>query len=296
MDLGFFTAGLVTGLREGVEAALIVSIVLAYLARSGNGRQFGRIWTGVVAALVLSLVVGLLLFVTIGGLKEPAEQLFEGLAMTLAAVVVTWMLFWMRRQAASVKSSLHASVERALTDGGAWGLAILAFTAIIREGIETSLFLLGQTEAAARAEGGAASTLGGALVGMLVAAALGYGFYRGARVLNLRRFFAWTGVALIFIAAGLLGQATHEFLEVATLNGASTPLATTAFDISAVLPHEGNLLGELLRALFGYTSQPEWLTLLVWVAYVVIVLGTFLRPPAPAPVAQRRPGEETRPA
>ena len=115
-------------------------------------------------------------------------------------------------------------------------------------------------------------------------------------MLNLRRFFAWTGVALIFIAAGLLGQATHEFLEVATLNGASTPLATTAFDISAVLPHEGNLLGELLRALFGYTSQPEWLTLLVWVAYVVIVLGTFLRPPAPAPVAQRRPGEETRPA
>ena len=153
MDLGFFTAGLVTGLREGVEAALIVSIVLAYLARSGNRRQFGRIWTGVVAALVLSLVVGLVLFVTIGGLKEPAEQLFEGLAMTLAAVVVTWMLFWMRRQAASVKSSLHASVERALTDGSAWGLAILAFTAIIREGIETSLFLLGQTEAAARAEG-----------------------------------------------------------------------------------------------------------------------------------------------
>lgn len=296
MDLGFFTAGLVTGLREGVEAALIVSIVLAYLTRSGNRRQFGRIWTGVTAAVVLSIAVGLVLFLTIGGLTEPAEQLFEGLAMTLAAAVVTWMLFWMRRQAASVRGSLHASVERALSEGSAWGLAILAFTAIIREGIETSLFLLGQTEAATRAAGGAASTLSGALLGMLVAAALGYGFYRGARVLNLRRFFAWTGVALIFIAAGLLSQAAHEFLEVATLNGASTPLATTAFDISGILPHEGNLLGELLRALFGYTSQPEWLTLVVWVAYVVIVLGMFLRPATPAPAVQRRPEEETRPA
>jgi high-affinity iron transporter len=294
LDVGFFTAGLLTGLREGVEAALIVSIVLAYLGRTGNRRQFGRIWAGVAAAAALSFAVGLALFLTIGGLQEPAEQLFEGLAMTVAAVVVTWMLFWMRRQAASVKSSLHASVERALTEGSAWGLAILAFTAVIREGIETSLFLLGQTQAAARAEGGAASTLGGALVGLLVAVGLGYGFYRGARVLNLRRFFAWTGVALIFIAAGLLSQAAHEFLEVATLNGAATPLASIAFDISAVLPHQGNLLGELLRALFGYTSQPEWLTLIVWVAYVVSVLVMFLRPPAPAPLVRRPTAEETR--
>jgi high-affinity iron transporter len=294
LDVGFFTAGLLTGLREGVEAALIVSIVLAYLGRTGNRRQFARIWAGVAGAAALSFAVGLALFLTIGGLQEPAEQLFEGLAMTVAAVVVTWMLFWMRRQAASVKSSLHASVERALTEGSAWGLAILAFTAVIREGIETSLFLLGQTQAAARAEGGAASTLGGALVGLLVAVGLGYGFYRGARVLNLRRFFAWTGVALIFIAAGLLSQAAHEFLEVATLNGAATPLASIAFDISAVLPHQGNLLGELLRALFGYTSQPEWLTLIVWVAYVVSVLVMFLRPPAPAPLVRRPTAEETR--
>jgi high-affinity iron transporter len=206
------------------------------------------------------------------------------------------MLFWMRRQAASVKSSLHASVDRALTEGSAWGLAALAFTAVIREGIETSLFLLGQTQAAARAEGGAPSTLAGALIGLLVAAVLGYGFYRGARVLNLRRFFTWTGVALIFIAGGLLSQATHEFLEVVTLNGTSTPLADVAFDISAVLPHQGNLLGEMLRALFGYTSQPEWLTLIVWLAYVVGVLFMFLRPPAPAPVASRPAAEETRPA
>ncbi len=296
MDLGFFTAGLLTGLREGVEAALIVSIVLAYLGRTGNRRQFGRIWLGVAAAGALSFAVGLALFLTIGGLGEPAEQIFEGLAMTLAATVVTWMLFWMRRQAASVKSSLHASVERALTEGSAWGLALLAFTAAIREGIETSLFLLGQTQAAAQAEGGAASTLGGALIGLLVAAALGYGFYRGARVLNLRRFFAWTGVALIFIAAGLLSQAAHEFLELVAMSGATTPLASTAFDISSVLPHEGNLVGELLRALFGYTSQPEWLTLVVWVAYVATVLTMFLRPPAPAPIVQRPSEDQPRPA
>ena len=291
MDVGFFTAGLVTGLREGVEAALIVSIVLAYLGRTGNRRQFGKIWLGAGAAIALSVAVGVVLFVTIGGLTEPAEQLFEGLTMVLAAGVVTWMLFWMRRQSASVRNSLHASLDRVLSEGSAWGLAILAFTAIIREGIETSLFLLGQTQAAAQAQGGAGSTLTGALVGLLIAAGLGYGFYRGARVLNLRTFFAWTGVALIFIAAGLLSSAVHEFLEVAEIAGTQVPLSGVAFDISSVFPHEDNLLGELLHAIFGYTARPEWLALIVWAAYVATVLTMYLRP-QPAPAIAARPSEE----
>lgn len=281
MNAGFLTAGLLTGLREGVEAALIVSIVLAYLARTGNTRHFGKIWLGAGAAAVLSLIVGVVLSVTIGGLTEPAEQIFEGIAMFLAAGVVTWMLFWMRRQAAGVRNELHASVDRVLTEGSVWGLAILAFTAVIREGIETALFLLGQTQAAARADGGATSTLLGAFIGLAIAAAIGYGFYRGARVLNLRTFFQWTGVALIFIAAGLLSYGVHEFIDVAAFYGTALPLSSTAFDISGLLPHEGNLLGEMLRAIFGYTSSPEWLTLITWAGYLAIVLTLYLRPLRP---------------
>ncbi|MCJ7710458.1 MAG: FTR1 family protein, partial [Chloroflexi bacterium] len=117
MDLGSFTSGLLTGLREGVEAALIVSIILAYLARTGNHRYFGWIWLGTGVAVLFSLFAGLALYLTVGGLEEPYEQIFEGLTMLLAASVVTWMLFWMRRQAASVKGELQAALDRALSQG-----------------------------------------------------------------------------------------------------------------------------------------------------------------------------------
>jgi high-affinity iron transporter len=279
LDLGFLTTGLLTGLREGVEAALIVSIILAYLARTGNTRHFGRIWIGSGVAMALSLAVGLALFLTIGGLQAPAEQYFEGSAMLLAAGVVTWMLFWMRRTSASIGGELRAGIDRALSEGSLWGLSVLAFTAVIREGIETSLFLLGQVTAARDAEAGAASTLVGALLGIAIAVALGWGFYRGARILNLAAFFRWTGIALVFIAAGLVSHAMHEFIEA----GLITFGTATAFDISAVLPHDSSsLLGQMLRAIFGYSATPEWTTLLAWLAYLASVLFLYLRPMRPA--------------
>lgn len=283
MDFGFLTTGLLTGLREGVEAALIVSIILAYLAKTGNMRHFGKIWLGTVAAIAVSVGVGLLLFVTIGGLKEPAEQIFEGTAMILAAGVVTWMLFWMRRTAANVKGELQASVDRHLVEGSVWGLAILAFTAVIREGIETSLFLMAQAQAATQADGNAFSTLLGALIGLLIAAVIGWGFYRGARVINLRTFFQWTGVALVFIAAGLLSHGIHEFIEAGVV-GVGT---ATAFDISSVLSHDEGI-GQWLRAIFGYSSSPEWVTFISWLAYIVAVLVLYLRPVKPR-VPESRP-------
>ncbi|HEV8490214.1 MAG TPA: iron uptake transporter permease EfeU [Candidatus Limnocylindrales bacterium] len=277
MNLGALSSGLLTGLREGVEAALIVSIVLAYLAKTGNRQYFDRIWLGAGAAIALSLVLGVALFVTIGGFEEPYEQIFEGIVMLVAAGVVTWMLFWMRRQAASVKGELHARIDRALSEGTVWGLTLLAFTAVIREGIETSLFLVGQVNSADTA---APSVLLGAVIGLAIAALLGYGFYRGSRRLNLASFFKWTGVGLVFIAAGLLSHAVHEFIEVGIIQFGTQ----TAFDISAILPHDeadGNLIGQFLRALFGYSATPEVTTLVVHVGYLVTVLLLYLRPTAP---------------
>jgi high-affinity iron transporter len=289
VDFGSFTSGLLTGLREGVEAALIVSIILAYLAKTGNRRHFGKIYAGTIAAVLVSLAAGTGLFLTIGGFEAPYEQIFEGLTMLLAAGVVTWMLFWMRRQSMSVKSELQTSVDRVLSEGGAFGLALLAFTAVIREGLESALFLVGQ---AASAQGAASSVLIGALVGLAISVLIGIGFYRGARVINLRTFFRWTGIALIFIAAGLLSRAVHEFVEIGAIN----VLTQQAFDLSAILPHEAAdgapagvilILGQFLRALFGYTSTPEVVTFVTWLTYVVVVLFLYLRPvkpKAPQPV------------
>ena len=267
MDVGSFTSGLLTGLREGVEAALIVSIILAYLARTGNRAQFGRIWVGTTAAIGVSFAAGLALFLTVGGLQSPYA-------------VVTWMLFWMRRQSGAVRGELHAALERVITDGSVFGLAALAFTAVIREGLETSLFLVAQATSALM---GAPSVLGGALVGLGIAALLGVGFYRGSRRINLGTFFRATGIALIFIAAGLISAAVTELIEIGWVSIGSA----TAFDISTILPHEPMLgapdglplvVGELLRALLGYNSQPSILTIGTWTAYVVIVLALYLRP------------------
>jgi high-affinity iron transporter len=292
LDFGFLLSGLLTGLREGVEAALIVSIILAYLAKTGNQRHFGRIWLGAGAAVAISVVVGLLLFVTIGGFEEPAEQIFEGFAMVIAASVVTWMLFWMRRTAVNIKGELQAGVDRALVQGGILGLSLLAFTAVIREGIETALFLMGQATAAGTE---AWSTLIGAIIGLAIAVAIGYALYRGARVINLRTFFTWTGIALIFIAAGLLSHGIHEFIEA----GWITFGTGTAFDIGAILPHESTpengilgVIGSILRALVGYTSSPEWITFVAWLVYVVVVLYLYTRPVRPSE-AQRKATEPT---
>ena len=323
-DVGAFASGLLTGLREGVEAALIVAIICSYLARTGNARHFGKIWLGVGAAVAVSLVLGALVYVTVGGLEEPYEQIFEGLTMLVAAGVVTWMLFWMRRQASSVKGDLQRAVERVLTEGTAWGLAVLAFTAVIREGFETALFLVGQATAAAGASGeegalavlaftaviregletalflvgqataatdgaageaGAPAVLVGALVGLAIAVAIGYGFYRGSRFLDIRTFFRWTGVLLIFIAAGLLSHAVHEFVEI----GWITIGTSLAFDIGAVLPHDTGI-GLFLRAIFGYTSSPEWIVFVTWAVYVVVVLVLYLRPTKPV-ASEPRPVE-----
>ena len=272
MDLGAFSSGLLTGLREGVEAALIVSIIIAYLVRTGNGARAGRIWLGTGLAAFVAAAIGVVLFMSVGRFSPPYEQIFEGTTMLLAAAVVTWMLFWMRRQAAGVKGELQAAVDRVLASGNSWGLALLAFTAVIREGVETSLFLVGQATSAAS---NASSVIVGAVAGLAIAALIGYGFYHGSRRVNLQVFFRWTGIALVFIAAGLLSHGIHEFIEIGALG--SGPWTQTVFDLSGVLSHDDGI-GSFLRAIFGYSATPEVLTLSAHVAYIIGVLVLYLRP------------------
>jgi high-affinity iron transporter len=274
VDAGSLIGGLLTGLREGVEASLIIGIILAYLSKTGNRNHFGKIWSGTGAAIGFSVAIGVTLFITLGDFGPPYEQMFEAGAMFLAAGVLTWMLFWMRRQARMVKGELQAAVDRVLSGGSAWGLAALAFTAVIREGIETSLFLFGQVSAAATSSAaGPVSVLIGALLGFAAAAAIGWAVYVGSRRINYGTFFRLTGLALIFIAAGLLSRAVQELIEVGAI-GVGTQ---RVFDLSGVLSQEMGV-GEFLRALLGYSSAPEVITVLVYLAYLLPVLWLYLRP------------------
>ncbi len=272
--------GLLIGLREGVEASLVVGIVVAYLVRTGNRQHLPRVWAGTLGAVAASVLLGLVLYVTVGDLRAPYEQMFEGATMLLATAVVTWMLFWMRGQSRALRGNLEAQLARALTSGGAWGLAVLAFSAVIREGIETSLFVFGQVTAVAGAgttgagaTGGAAGVLAGTIVGLVVAAGIGYAIYRGSRRVNLRVFFNWTGIALVFIAAGLVSRAVHEFVEV----GAIRIGTQTAFDARGILSQD-QTVGSFLRAVLGYSSQPEVVTVVVYLLYVGAVLALYTLP------------------
>ena len=200
-------AGLVM-LREGFEASLIVGIVLAFLNRTGRRDAFAPVWIGAGFAALLSVLTGALLFVVGAELEGRAEMLFEGTAMLVAAGLLTWMIFWMRRQARFIKKDLEHQVEHALAAGSSFGLALVVFVGVLREGVETALFLFGTFEGSNRL---VAAT--GAAIGLAGAITLGYLFYRGASRLDLRKFFTVTSVLLLAFAAWLLAQGLHELSE-----------------------------------------------------------------------------------
>jgi high-affinity iron transporter len=200
-------AGLVI-LREGFEASLVVGIVLAFLDRTGRRDAFRPVWIGAFSAFALSAVVAALLFAIGAELRGRSEQIFEGLAMLAAAALLTWMIFWMRRQARTIRHELEAQVEHALATGSALALAFVAFIGVLREGVETALFLYGTVSGtnALVSTTSAAAGLAGALL-------LGYLFYRGASRLDLRRFFTITSTLLLLFAGWLLARGLHELSE-----------------------------------------------------------------------------------
>ncbi|MGH2995997.1 MAG: iron uptake transporter permease EfeU [Gaiellaceae bacterium] len=254
--------------REGLEASLIVGIVLAYLAKTENRDSFRVIWAGAAAAVAASIASGAALFFTVGELEGRAEQIFEGAAMLSAVAVLTWMIFWMRRQAANIKKELEAKLAGAVAAGSAVGLASVVFFAVLREGWETALFLFAISESSTPL-----STSIGAVVGLAISITLGIALYMGSRRLNLRQFFTVTGILLIVFAAGLLAHGVHEFQEASLL-----PLTVEhVWDTNGIVS-EGSTFGEFLTALFGYNGNPSLLEVGAWVSYLGLALWFFLRP------------------
>jgi high-affinity iron transporter len=254
--------------REGLEASLIVGIVLAYLAKTDNRRYFGIIWAGTAAAVAVSVVTGAALFFTVGALEGRSEQIFEGIAMLSAVAVLTWMIFWMRKQAVNIKRELEARIEGAIVAGSAFGLASVVFFAVLREGWETALFLFAISESSSPL----ATTIG-AVAGLVVAVTLGVGLYMGSRRLNLRQFFTVTGILLIVFAAGLLAHGIHEFQEAGLL-----PMTIEHVWNTNGIVSEGSTFGEFLTTLFGYNGNPSLLEVLAWLAYLSAALAFFLAP------------------
>ncbi|MDR7458282.1 MAG: iron uptake transporter permease EfeU [Armatimonadota bacterium] len=262
-------SSLLITLREGLEAALILGIILAYLARTGHRDKAGAVWLGTVSSIVLSVAAGVAIFLTAGGLEGHAEEIFEGATMVAAAGVLTYMIFWMRRQAIGIRAHLQAQVQTALESGSLWALGLLAFVAVGREGLETVLFMI----AAITTASASAALLGGGL-GLAAAAVLGYLLYRGTYRLNLRAFFNVTSILLLLFAAGLLAHGLHEFHEA----GLVPALVEPVWNTNAVLD-ERSLLGSFLAALFGYNGDPSLVEVVAYGGYLGLVGWAYFRPP-----------------
>lgn len=255
------------GLREGLEAALVVSILIAYLAKTERRHLIGRIWLGVGAAVTLSVLLGATLTFGTRTLTFQAQEAIGGILSIVAVGLVTWMVFWMAGNARHLKGELHAKVDDAIGRGG-WALALVAFLAVGREGLETALFIWSAVQAA----GGGATPLVGALLGLATAVVLGWLIYRGALRLNLATFFLWTGAVLIIVAAGVLSYGVHDLQEAGILPG----LNNLAFDVSEQVP-PGSWYGTLLKGVFNFSPATTWLELIAWVSYVIPVMWLFLR-------------------
>jgi high-affinity iron transporter len=289
-----FLASLLIGLREGLEAALIVGILIAYVRKRERPDVLPRIWWGVGLAIVISLGLGAILTYGAYGLSFQGQEIVGGSMSLLAVGMVTWMVFWMMKTGHRLKAELEGEADSALAVGTGWALAWIALISVGREGIETTLMLWGWV--------GQPEALLGALVGILVAVGIGYLLYRGMIRINLGTFFAWTGAFLIIVAAGILAYGIHDLQEAAVLPGpfSGHPITPTdlrtgevlvgltdgpfwlaafpfgwAFDLTGSVDPTG-LTATLLKGTVGFTPLMSWLEVTAWAIYLAVVLPRFL--------------------
>ena len=267
-------ANYLIGLREGLEAALVVSILVAYLVKSDRRHLLRYIWTGVGLAVAVSLAFGAALTYGPRGLTFEAQELIGGSLSIVAVGFVTWMIFWMARAARSMGGELRGRIDDAAASSP-WSLVVVAVLAVGREGLETALFLWSATQAATRDAAGIApptwEPLLGAALGIATAVVLGYLIYRGAISLNLSVFFTWTGGFLIIVAAGVLAYGIHDLQEAGFLPG----LYTYAFDVSGTVDVNA-WYGALLKGVFNFSPATTVLEAIAWVGYVVSAMTLFL--------------------
>lgn len=252
-------------LREGAEAALLIGLLFTGLRSLGRADQGRWVWGGVAGAVAVSTAAGAALYATVGPLEGRAEEIVEGVVALLAVGVLTGMVLWMAARSGSVRSRLAGQVETALSNRGGWGLAIVAFAVVVREGLETALFLIA-------AAGSGLSQLAGGLGGLGAAAAIGYLVYRGGRRFDVRLFFRVTGVLILLFAAGLLVKGIHEFHEAGLLPAVVDPVWALGFG-----DPESSLLGRVAAEVVGWTPAPSLFQVVAYWAYLIPVGIAFMR-------------------
>ncbi|MFD8572543.1 iron uptake transporter permease EfeU [Streptomyces sp. NPDC057694] len=260
-------ANYLIGLREGLEASLIVCILVAYLVKTDRRDALKPVWLGIGAAVLLALAFGAGLEFGSQEMTFKAQEALGGSLSIIAVGLVTWMVFWMRRTARHLKSELHGKLDSALSMGTA-ALVVTAFLAVGREGLETSLFVWTAVHATSN---GTTEPVTGALLGLATAVVLGWLFYRGALRINLAKFFTWTGGMLVVVAAGVLAYGFHDLQEADFIGG----LNTLAFDISGTIAPDG-WLGTLLKGVFNFQPDPTVLQVVVWCLYLIPTMAFFL--------------------
>jgi len=264
------------GLREGLEASLIVSILIAYLVKSGRRGEIRFVWWGVGTALALVVAVFTVITLVVDQLSFRAQEIVGGTLSIIAVGMVTWMIFWMRRTARHLKRELESQMSDALALGSV-ALATVAFLTVGREGLETAAIIwatiIGSTTS---------GPFVGSVIGIAIAVALGWLIYRGALRINLSVFFTVTGAMLIVVAAGVLAYGVHDLQEASLLPG----LNHLAFDISNVIPQD-SWYGTLLKGTINFQPDPTWLQVLAWVGYVLPVLWLYLRKPTAVPAPRQ---------
>ena len=256
------------GLREGLEASLVVSILVAFLVRTNRRSELPKVWGGVAIAVLVSIGVTLGLTLTQQALTFEAQEALGGSLSIIAVGFVTWMIFWMRRNARTLSSDLRGKLDDAIRIGPV-AVVVMSALAVGREGLETAVFFF----AAAAAAGETTRPLIGFLLGIATSVAMAYLLYRGAVKINIGKFFTVTGFLLIFVAAGILAYGVHDLQEAGILPG----LTTLAFDVSAAIPPD-SWYGTLLKGVLNFSPQTTVLQAVVWVGYLAIVLTLFLRP------------------
>ena len=256
------------GLREGLEASLVVGILVAYLVKTGRTGRLVPLWVGVALAALASLGFAAVLHFTANELSDRAEEIFAGVMSIIAVAFVTWMVFWMRSTSRTMKTELHGKLDAA-AEMGSVAIAVMAMVAVAREGLETALFLWTNE----KAMGAASHPAVGGLLGIGAAIVLGYLIYRRAIAIDLGKFFKVTGALLIVIAAGVLAAGVHELQEAAIIGGEDA----VALDISSWYSADA-WYGSLIRGIFNFTPTLTVLQVLVWFAYLVPVMVLFFRP------------------
>ncbi len=260
--------------REGLEAALIVSLIASYLKRTNRSQWMRSVWAGVIIACLLCLGLGWFINETTGEFPQKEQELFEALVAAIAVVVLTWMVFWMRKASHSIKDQLHHAVDSALRSGTSqgWALVLMVFFAVAREGLESVFFLL----AAFQQDVGAQAPIG-AISGLLAAVIAGIAIYWGGIKLPLQQFFRWTALFILFVAAGLAAGTVRALHEAGVWNH----FQIIAFDLSHVLSTH-SFLGTLLESLFGYQETPSVSEVGAYLLYLIPVLCLFFTKPKPS--------------